>query len=58
MKPTNGLKIFILEDDRWYGALLEHHLSMNPDYQVSKFENEKEFTMIDFPRTSLLWTCN
>ncbi len=43
MKPVNGLKIFILEDDRWYGAMLEHHLSMNPDYQVSKFENEKDF---------------
>ncbi len=43
MKPSNGLKIFILEDDRWYGAMLEHHLSMNPDYQVSKFENEKDF---------------
>ena len=43
MKPVNGLKIFILEDDRWYGAMLEHHLSLNPDYQVSKFENEKDF---------------
>lgn len=43
MKPANGLKIFILEDDRWYGAMLEHHLALNPDYQVSKFENEKDF---------------
>lgn len=43
MKPANGLKIFILEDDRWYGAMLEHHLSLNPDYQVTKFENEKDF---------------
>jgi two-component system, NtrC family, response regulator AtoC len=51
MKPANGLKIFILEDDRWYGAMLEHHLSMNPDYQVSKFENEKDFlkAMYDSP---------
>ncbi len=51
MKPVNGLKIFILEDDRWYGAMLEHHLSMNPDYQVTKFENEKDFlkAMYDSP---------
>lgn len=51
MKPANGLKIFILEDDRWYGAMLEHHLSLNPDYQVSKFENEKDFlkAMYDSP---------
>ncbi len=43
MKVNRLLKIFILEDDRWYGAMLEHHLSLNPDYQVSKFENEKDF---------------
>lgn len=51
MKPANGLKIFILEDDRWYGAMLEHHLALNPDYQVSKFENEKDFlkAMYDSP---------
>ncbi len=51
MKPANGLKIFILEDDRWYGAMLEHHLSLNPDYQVTKFENEKDFlkAMYDAP---------
>ena len=51
MKPVNGLKIFILEDDRWYGAMLEHHLALNPDYQVRKFENEKDFlkAMYDSP---------
>lgn len=43
MKVNRILKIYILEDDRWYGAMLEHHLSLNPDYQVSKFENEQAF---------------
>jgi two-component system, NtrC family, response regulator AtoC len=43
MKPTKPLKIFILEDDLWYGTMLEHYLSLNPDYQVQRFETEKAF---------------
>lgn len=43
MSPTKPLKIFILEDDLWYGTMLEHYLSLNPDYQVSRFETEKAF---------------
>ena len=43
MKSNRSLKIYVLEDDRWYGAMLEHHLSMNPDYQVTKFETERDF---------------
>lgn len=30
--------IFVIEDDLWYGELLVHHLSMNPDYEVVRFE--------------------
>ena len=43
MQQNNQLKIYILEDDRWYGAILEHHLSNNPNYQVLKFETERDF---------------
>jgi DNA-binding NtrC family response regulator len=43
MKNNSLLKIFILEDDRWYGTMLEHYLSLNPDYQVKRFENTKDF---------------
>ena len=43
MKPSKPLKIFILEDDLWYGTMLEHYLSLNPDYQVQRFETEKAF---------------
>jgi two-component system response regulator AtoC len=43
MKTVKPLKIFILEDDLWYGTMLEHYLSLNPDYQVFRFETEKEF---------------
>lgn len=35
-------KIFIVEDDPWYGQLLMHHLSLNPDYDVQLFEKGRE----------------
>lgn len=28
-------KIFIIEDDEWFGQLLKHHLSLNPDYNIT-----------------------
>ncbi len=37
-----NFKIFVVEDDAWYGELLEYHLSMNPDYAVKKFLNGKD----------------
>jgi DNA-binding NtrC family response regulator len=35
-------KIFIVEDDPWYGELLKYHLSLNPDYLVTVFELGRE----------------
>jgi len=43
MKNQNSLKVFILEDDAWYGSMLQHYLSLNPDYEVKRFESSKEF---------------
>lgn len=37
-----GLKIFIVEDDEWFGGLLQHHLSLNPDYQVLVFSTGRD----------------
>lgn len=37
----NVMKIFIVEDDTWYGEILEYHVSLNPDYEVKRFENGK-----------------
>ena len=31
-------KIFIVEDDPWYGEILKYHLSLNPDYEVELFK--------------------
>ena len=38
----SGYTIFIIEDDAWYGEILQYHLSLNPDYQVSRFEKAKD----------------
>lgn len=43
MKNQNTLKIFVLEDDVWYGSMLQHYLSLNPDYEVRRFENSHDF---------------
>ena len=43
MKNSNSLKVFILEDDHWYGSMLQHYLSLNPDYEVKRFTDSKEF---------------
>ena len=34
--------IFIVEDDPWYGEILEYHLSLNPDYHISRFTTAKD----------------
>jgi two-component system response regulator AtoC len=34
--------IFIVEDDPWYGEILEYHLSLNPDYHITRFETGKD----------------
>ncbi len=43
MKNPNNLKIFILDDDVWYGSMLQHYLSLNPDYEVKRFEQTQTF---------------
>jgi two-component system response regulator AtoC len=43
MKNRAAFKIFILEDDVWYGSMLQHYLSLNPDYEVRRFENSASF---------------
>jgi DNA-binding NtrC family response regulator len=35
--------IFIVEDDKWYGEILEYHFSLNPDYRITRFETAKDF---------------
>ncbi len=35
-------KIFIVEDNTWYADILEYQLTLNPDYEVTKFATGKE----------------
>lgn len=37
-----AFNIFIVEDDPWYGEILAYHLSLNPDYKVTRCESAKE----------------
>jgi DNA-binding NtrC family response regulator len=36
------MKIFVVEDDEWFSKIIEYHLSLNPDYEVTIFRNGKE----------------
>ena len=38
----SSFKIFLVEDDEFYGKLLRHHLSLNPDYDVEVYTSGKE----------------
>jgi len=38
----SAYNIFIVEDNRWYGEILQYHISLNPDYKVTRFETGKE----------------
>jgi two-component system, NtrC family, response regulator AtoC len=37
-----AFKIFIVEDDKWYGEILAYHLGLNPDYKVTRYESAKD----------------
>lgn len=36
------LKIFIVEDDPWYGEMLKHYIALNPDYKPMLFTSGEE----------------
>lgn len=35
-------KIFIVEDDEWYGNILQYHLGLNPDYEIKRFLSARD----------------
>jgi len=37
------MKIFVVEDDKFYNKLIEHHLRLNPDFEVETFFTGKSF---------------
>lgn len=40
---SNPFKVFIVEDDVWYGEVLEYLLNLNPEYEVERFTTAKDF---------------
>jgi two-component system response regulator AtoC len=50
----SGYHIFIVEDDPWYGEILQYHLSLNPDYKVTKFMNGKDCLQNLYQRPDLI----
>ena len=43
MKNNHAFKVFIVEDDTWYGSMLQHYLSLNPEYEIKRFESPSDF---------------
>lgn len=43
MKNQKSLRIFILAEDAWYGSMLEQYATLNPDYEVKRFESAETF---------------
>lgn len=39
---ANTFKIYLVEDDPWYGQVLMHHLSLNPDFELELFTSGKD----------------
>lgn len=37
------MKIFVVEDDKFFNKLIEHNLSLNPDYEIQTFFNGSDF---------------
>jgi len=42
MNKPEPFRIFVVEDDEWYREFICYILSLNPDYEVKKFETGKE----------------
>lgn len=43
MKDQKTFRVFVVEDDLWYSSMLEYYLSLNPDYDIQKFDTAKSF---------------
>ncbi|WP_375447709.1 sigma-54-dependent transcriptional regulator [uncultured Fibrella sp.] len=42
MNDLRTYRIFIVEDDPWYGEVLTYQLSLNPDYELHRFTSGKD----------------
>ncbi|MGZ4049500.1 MAG: sigma-54-dependent transcriptional regulator, partial [Bacteroidia bacterium] len=42
MAASYSFSIFLVDDDIWYSEILDHHLSLNPENQITRFETGKQ----------------
>jgi DNA-binding NtrC family response regulator len=49
-----SFKIYLVEDDPWYGQILTHYLSLNPSYAVTLFTSGKELLAQLFKKPDLV----
>lgn len=50
----NNFTIYLVEDDPWYGQLLKHHLSLNPDFSVQLFTSGKDLLAQLYQKPNLI----
>jgi len=50
----NTFRIFIVEDDKWYGELLHHHLSLNPEYEIEIFDSGNDLLKNLYKKPSVI----
>jgi two-component system, NtrC family, response regulator AtoC len=41
-QPLENIKIFVVEDDKWYREFLDYNLSLIPEYEVVNFEKGRD----------------
>jgi len=39
---SNMFTIFVLDDEPWYGTMIQHYLSLNSEYNVERFEDAND----------------
>ncbi len=42
MTNTDMFTIFVLDDEPWYGTMIQHYLSQNSDYTIHRFEDASD----------------
>lgn len=43
MKIERPFTVFILDDDKWYGTMLQYFLSLNREFKVKRFDSPTAF---------------
>ncbi|HET6245926.1 MAG: sigma-54-dependent Fis family transcriptional regulator [Bacteroidetes bacterium] len=53
-ETSENLKIFVVEDDKWYREFLSYNLLLVPEYEVKMFENGKDSLMHLYERPDII----